>query len=703
MPEQRSEQLPDHRLGIQLWLERDDTAERVDRLIASAAGSGFGQVRIFLLWPWIQAESSSAWDFRLWDAVFDAAERHGVSVKATLTANSGPWWLGTSSVLHSDTLTLDEGWLAPQEAYVAACVARYRDHPALGQWILWNEPGYPYDPVHPQLHRPVGAAETWAEVLRGRYGDIRALNARWRSGYRDFGEVPFVEAVAHPAHMLGSQWISWAPVLDDVALRSRLLRAELARVAAVVRRLDATTPMAANPNQTLSNHAQYGYGLGGLAETVDVLGASFHAPWSFAGFADVDDHTPLVVAGLGLLRNTPGRHSVEVTEVQTGNTFYAGAHALGVGAAEMAATFLAPLLAGAESVTGWLFNTRHGDFEAGEWGLLDDDDRPGERSQAVGRVRTALGALDSTIGAWRPAPAVGAVLVSERSQAVQFALSLRSETAAGSDAAAAIRGAALATVALARLGVPSELVPVESFEPEGSRLVAALHLAAWDRELADALLAAADGGATVLIDATSGEFDGDITLHRPWPGILAESIGARSTGLVTAHDGAPLEVRRLGSPLGLVAPVAGAMSLDDAAWTAVPELVFAHDSSPVLWRRPWGRGWIYLCRAALAVTVAGDRARREVLDAVLDLASRPIERPVRPLSPLTVAMRVDGERGSAIGVFGPPVLRRRGEPLAMAVPRGAYLDLWSGTRHEVGHSRTLTLDSPDGIALLVQP
>ena len=33
--------------------------------------------------------------FEPFDAAFEAAERHGLGIKATLTANSGPWHIGT--------------------------------------------------------------------------------------------------------------------------------------------------------------------------------------------------------------------------------------------------------------------------------------------------------------------------------------------------------------------------------------------------------------------------------------------------------------------------------------------------------------------------------------------------------------------------------------------------------------------------------
>ena len=71
-------------------------------LFAQAAESGLGWVRLFLMWPWIE-EGPGTWNFGVFDLAFDAAVRHGVRIKATLTANSGPWWLGTPSMLHSHT------------------------------------------------------------------------------------------------------------------------------------------------------------------------------------------------------------------------------------------------------------------------------------------------------------------------------------------------------------------------------------------------------------------------------------------------------------------------------------------------------------------------------------------------------------------------------------------------------------------------
>lgn len=701
---------PDPRLGIQLWLERDDPRERIERLIGTAADLGFGRLRIFVMWPWIQPDGPDAWQWRMYDDVLDVAAAHGIGIKATLTANSGPWWLGTPGVLHSHTMTLHRDWVPAVEEYVHRTVERYAGHPGLAQWVLWNEPDYqmhsgsaPIDRGGIPPVRPEGSRELWAQLLRERYhGDIAALNARWRGGWADFDEVPFPEDVVHPAHK-GNVWASFAPLLDDYRLRATIVEAELDRIAALVRDRDAATPLCVNPNQTLLNQAEHGYRMPRLARSVDVLGASFHAPWSFA-YAPARDHTALVVAGLTLLQTTPGGHRTEVTELQAGNTFYAGYNPLGVGQAEAAANWLAPLLAGAESVTGWCFNTRAQDFEAGEWGLLSDDDTPGDRARAITAVRDALGRLDAAVGPWRAARPRAFVLTSEDSQAVQLAFAGSAHSTRNTSPLTASQGASLLAVGLGRLGVPTALAPVAALSDERSAdLVVAAHLAAWDDELADRLLAVADAGATVLIDGTSGEFDLDARLHRPWPGGIAARTGMRSRGLDTdPAGGVRTDLLLHGEPLGTVVGARNDVAIEDAAWRPDGALTYARDGRPVLWERAWGAGRILYCTAPLAASLPNTQEPATAAAYLLARAAERIERDIRPLSAATSVYRVDGERGSAWGVVAPSIARRGGRPVTLAVPAGVWRELWTGRAHTVDAGGVLVLDAVDGIALLVR-
>lgn len=690
--------LTDGRLGSQIWLEREDSASRVRELVDAAAEVGIGQLRTFLMWPWIQAESPSTWDFQLFDSLFEAAAARGITIKATLTANSGPWWLGTASVLHSHTLVLDDRAWDAAEAYIAACASRYAGHPALGQWILWNEPFNRGSFKTTAAMRTTTARHEWATFLKERYGDIDSLNRRWRTGYVSFDDVQLSEDIAHPHHR-DSAWRSFGPELADAEFRAQQLERQLTRIAHTVRESDPTTPLCVNPNNTLENHALNGYRLGELAGIVTVLGASFHAPWHFT-FAAQSDHAALVTAGLSLLRGASDGGPVEVTELQTGNTFYAGEKALGILPSTVATTYLAPLLAGAESVTGWCFNTRSQDFEAGEWGLLDDLDQIGDRALALSQVRGVLSRLDEAIGAWHPMAAVAAVLVSEQSQAVELAIAEHSSNEIASNADVAIRGSALITAELNKLGVPADLVTLRSLDPNASLVVVANHIA-WDNETADALLTCAAGGGTVIIDATSGQFDLDARLHRPWPGGLASHIGIRSRGLATDPAGDEDVVVNLnGIAFSGASNVRSALEFSDDSWSANKNLIFASDSQPVLWERRWGEGRILISAVPLAHSLVGRSTGRALVSYILELAAAQLPVSYRPLSAETSLFTVSGEHGHAVGIFAPHISRRAAN-IAVSIAPGNYTDLWADVSIEVGVDGIYRSDTPDGIALLV--
>lgn len=689
----------DARLGAQLWIEREDPPSRVEDLVRSAAEIGLGHLRIFLMWPWIE-EQQGEWNFAPFDAVFTCAERYGVRLKATLTANSGPWWLGTPSVLHSHTGLLSEEWKPAVVRYIETCVTRYAEHPAIGQWILWNEPVSPFSPPGRPVYRAQRARQRWAELLRDRYGDVAQLNRRWRTGIKDFGDAPFPEELPHSAHET-NPWQSFAPWIDESSLRAVMLEEDLQLVAQTVRAIDADTPLCINPPGLFANHAASGYRLVELANDVETLGASFHAPWHF-GFAPRAQHRILPVVGLSLLKSTPGRHTCEVTEVQIGNTYYAGASPVGVSAGDVAVAYLAPLLAGASSVTGWCMNTRHQDFEAGEWSLLGDGDDETDRSRAVTRVTDVLERLDEAIGPWRPAAPQAAVVVSEKSQAVALAFTAVSPGPSTPSADTAIHGSVLMTSALERAGVHAALTPLAGLSP-GPRLIVVGDMISWDDGTAEVLLDAAAGGATVLIDGTSGRFDGDARLMSPWPAHFASRVGLRARGLQTHPSGLGsgdvlLNGHLLGRLIGMLSDVV----IESEQWSCDPALTFRHESRPLVWSRRWGQGRLQYCVAPIARSAAELPDAQPVVAYLLERAAIGVERGTRPLSANTVVVRVEGEKGRAIGVFGVDSSSRCGEPIALMVSAGSYEDLWTCERLEVGAAGSLVLDSADGIAVLVR-
>lgn len=687
-------------LGAQIWLEQTDDSDRVRSLVRSAKAIGLSQLRTFLMWPWIQPANADEWDFGLFDSLFEAAAEEGLTIKATLTANSGPWWLGTPSVLHSHTMVLDEAWWPAVESYVRACASRYRGHPALGQWILWNEPSNPLSLDSGASLRPSGSRTDWQRWLERRVGDIGTLNARWRTGYASFDEVDLPEEVAHPYHRK-SPWQSFGPELLDARFRADQLDGQLRRIAEWVRSVDSETPLCVNPDQLIGNHAQAGIQLGDLAATVGSLGASFHAPWHFS-FARQLDHPALMLAGLSMLRTAAGGRPVEVTEFQLGHTYYAGQLALGANPEAVALGYLAPILAGAASVTGWCLNARGQDFEVGEWGLLDDDDQAGDRAGAVVRVRAALETLTRRIGVWTPDPATCIVLSSEDAQSVELALSRHSNTELSGNPASGVQGAALIDVEVGRHGLAHAMAPVEQWSADGrAEVVIAAGISAWTIDQAEDLLAFARSGGTLVLDATSGRFTPDAGLHRPWPGGMG-TIGLRGRGLSSSETGDLTEAISLhGAAFGRVAGVRSDIEIVSSEWTPDPAVTFTSDSSPVIWSRSWGKGRIVYVCTSLPRSLLLTEDSRGLIHYVLDLAPRSRPSVVRPLSPATTALGVEGERGRAILLFASPLALSGRNRLSAVVAPGIYEDLWNGRTVRVDSSGRFRCEGDSAIALLV--
>ncbi len=683
-------------LGCQIWLEPDDTEQRVDMLFARAAESGLGWARLFLMWPWIE-DQPGIWDFGVFDRAFDAAVRHGLRIKATLTANSGPWWLGTPSMLHSHT-----GFFAPEQRepmahYIRACVERYAGHSGLGQWILWNEP-------NGGSERTPETLVHWQKWLEQHYaGDIGSLNRRWRTGYRSFSTVQFPEEISHPAHR-GQFWNSYAPWLLDWRRRADWLIDELAWIKSIVRSIDPKTDLCVNPTEVLRNQALGGTDLDGMARLVEVIGASYHPAWHFT-FADRLEFPGLMVAGVRLEAAQPSAGRVEVTEVQSGNTLNSSNRPSNVTPAELARFYLAGLAAGAESVTGWCLNVRSHDFEAGDWGLLDNQDQPSVRSRMLARLGQQLDAVYTQTGAWSAAPAHGWVAVSPYAQALE-SVEARGTEVKGRLAHDGAHGAALLTVRLMETGIAAAMIPLEAIPTHAATpgdLIMLSHIVAWEEESAARLLSFADSGGCVIIDATCGRKTLDASLQRPWPGGLAQAIGLYATDLETRPEGYTLALH--GQPAGHWLLARLKAELDPAAgWQAWEELRYADDSEPCVWERAYGQGRIIVVRGMLGpseVHMRSSAAARYILAR----AGANIRHATYAVGShwATAVVPVQVEQGALTVILAPDQLERNGRPLRLHTMAGQYRDLWSGTEIVCGADGEVVLAAEDGIVLLWQP
>jgi hypothetical protein len=694
----------DRRLGAQLWLERDATAARVDQLVATAAVSGLGLLRVFLMWPWIESRAGQ-FDFEIFDYAFDAAGRHGLRIKATLTANSGPWHIGTPGALHSHTLLLDPEARPAVERYVTACVERYAEHPALAQWVIWNEPFNVVAPVDDPPVRGSDERAAWHVLLHARYRDIEQLNRRWLTGYRSFAEVPFPEELPHPSHRRIA-WLSYGPWIDEYHHRAAWLTEQVSWVAELVRRVDGATPLCANPSFLFDNHAMAGYRFPGVTSAVDVTGASFHPPWSF-GFVAPARHAALIASATAFLRLVPGVTQLEVTETQVGPVTRGSPNPDSLVPAQLASHLLVPFFAGAQTVTGWLLNARRQDFEAGDWALLDDDDGPTERSAMVRRVDECLAEVEAEIGVWTPQTPDVLVLGSSDSQAVEM-LDARVNAAWETTAIPGRRRGdgvqAMYTLANALLGagVTAAPCPIEAIRNGGDlepRLLVAAHLLAYSQADGERLLELVADGATLLIDGMTGHKTPDAELYRPWPGVLADPLGFRGRGLNSGRDGFVVTLH--GAPIARLVLAVADLEFIDPSWEAWSEVRVGPQDSPLIWQRGFGDGSVIVVCGTLGASAVVDPGIEVLVRHIVASTLPDLRSEVRCLGRDGFALRVEGERGDAVGVFAPDAVTRGGQPLRVALPQGEYRDVWSGELL-VARSGELSIPAPEGVAVMAR-
>lgn len=228
----------------------------------TAAEDGMNAFRHWFLWSAIEV-APGVFDWDDYDRQLDLAAEHGL---ATVIAEflAAPEWAwrqladarlvdrdgrpAHSQYSHSSAtggfpgLCLDNGDArALAERFLRALVERYREHPGLGAYDIWNECNIPaaycYCPA---------TAERFREWLRERYGDVGALARAWqRHSLADWADVqPPRSLVPYP------DVLDWLQFRIDNAYRLMRWRADL------VRSLDRRHPVTAHGVAlTLSNLA----------------------------------------------------------------------------------------------------------------------------------------------------------------------------------------------------------------------------------------------------------------------------------------------------------------------------------------------------------------------------------------------------------------------------------------------------------------
>ncbi|GLQ56173.1 beta-galactosidase [Devosia nitrariae] len=207
-----------------------------------AAEDGFNIFRHWFMWSAIEVRPG-VFDWDDYDRQFELAARYGIKTIIAEMITAAPEWLyherPEGRYLHADGrphmpvmgvssatggfhgMCLDDDVVRERAGqFLTALAERYRDHPAMGGYDIWNECNYSEDTGYSPA--TLGAFRRWLEA---RYGTPEALGRAWgRYSFADWSQV------TPPAQLqLFADSLDWLEFLQDNAFAQMRWRVDTIR------------------------------------------------------------------------------------------------------------------------------------------------------------------------------------------------------------------------------------------------------------------------------------------------------------------------------------------------------------------------------------------------------------------------------------------------------------------------------------------
>lgn len=408
-------------IGAQVFVEPGQSADDIDRFFAILADHGMKVARVRLFGSHM-LRADGSWDFALYDAAFDAADRYGIKLFATLFPPADELLDVGGFKFPRSEAHLDE-----IAGYIEAMATHFSKKPALHTWVLQNEPG-----------------TSAARVERNDLSD--RVRREWEAGYPRYERGSgYLKADFDEEHFL-AYYTTW--YLDWIAGQ--------------VRARDSEHYTHINPHNLFDNLAEYDFPA--YSGFLTSLGASMHASWHF-GYFDRRQY-PLGVSMMAdIIRAGAGENPFWITEMQGGGVTASGNIALCPTAAEISQWLWTGMAAGAEGIIFWTLNPRKSVMEAGEWAMIDFLRRPTDRLTAAAGVAAAVAEHRDFFSGAQPVKSGIAILYNNESLLIsrRNAAVSRDSRNEARKSSAVMKSVAAAYEAVSSRGIVPEIFDMETF------------------------------------------------------------------------------------------------------------------------------------------------------------------------------------------------------------------------------------------------
>jgi beta-galactosidase len=193
------------------------------------------------------------------------------------------------------------------------------------------------------------------------------------------------------------------------------------------------------------------------------LGGSAHASWHF-GYFRRSQYCVAMSANCEIIRSGAGELPWLMTEIQGGNNTYSGFNALCPTHEEIDQWLWTVIASGGKGAIFWTFNPRASGFEAGEWAMIDFQDKPSDRLTAAASVAKVITENNPLFEVAKPVESGINILYTRESLWIEKKLQTGGDHYEGRDIGGVMKSALSYFEALGEMGIQSNLKEIDEFD-----------------------------------------------------------------------------------------------------------------------------------------------------------------------------------------------------------------------------------------------
>jgi len=525
---------PDHPpfiWGAQYYRAPTPDPKHWENDLANMRALGFTDIKYWVQWRWSHREEN-AFYFDDTDKLMDLAAKYGLRVTINTIFDVTPSWFlekyPDCRQIRADGQPVEpyvsscrqiggmpgpcynhaEG-IVQRKRFMEAVVSRYKDHPAMFMWDVWNEPEQCHLYRAPEKDKQVcfcpACRKKFIGWLTEKYGSPEQLNRIWGRCYTGWNQIE----LPRTAEAFGD-YLDWREFHLDTMTAEAEWRLE------TVRRLDPSHPVYLHvvPNTSRIFNAVTGVDDFALARRCDVFASTnFASPiWSMLTTSAAEGKPA---------------YNVEC-HIGTGMT---NLHPRHIAYEDIIRDFAPQLGMGLRGFMFWQYHAETLGFESPAWGVAKPDGSIGSIGIAAEQFMAHLGPyVEEILAAAPPKPEI-AIWKGRRNELFQYAIYGSLESFANTMEAYAN--------ALYSGGYSCRFVDDEAIIRglDGVKLLILPMCYALSSELAGALDAFVRRGGTLLCEAHPGGYDCDANRHaEAMPGQgLREKWGIREEETMAAY------------------------------------------------------------------------------------------------------------------------------------------------------------------------